>query len=676
MKYSKNFFATILLGLGLFLIAPQIVSAAPISVTGFGSVSNTSSKLDFTNYSSNVKIESTAGSTGGDFSGYGFLEDLGWVAFGKVDNPGGTEHVQMNLSSGVVTGKAYVMNTGAYIDFNASPYFSNVIINVATGSVTGYGWSEDVGWINFANMVAGSGFGSLATNAPATVVITASDWSTDLEVVPVVGSAVTVGVKAATDNARIAEFTANFSTPVNFTGVTADASGNIAFFHAPSLISTLTNGAASSYTLYVVKAGGDSVWICPGASALNQVTLSCSGGYFMSEANPIHGAVTVAVSGGYWVISGLTGTGAMSVLIGAVQDTMTRLAVSTASNHEITFGTNFGVGLGQNFTVEFDATAHNFNFGSVAVSDVSLSDATPTTYAIQASADATHWGLAIANDTLTFSAPTGATGFIPGASQVIIKIGTNVSGGVNQITNPGTVGTYRLLITVNNAVGEQGAIAIPIVDSDQVNVTSYINTFISFDIDTVTASGTQQCISSGAGACLAYEGGAAASNYTVDLGELNSTYVNKSDTVNVQHANGDSAKINSIYLDLTSNAYDGVVVYVKSANGGLQGPGTNLISSTTLTENSDIVANSGVYGFSVPSTLYSKANGTIVPPTNCNATAKYCRISTAGTTQVFNTFSKPLDTGRVRMDLAAAASYVNNPGPYTDTLTFTAVATF
>ena len=122
----------------------DVSSLAP--VTGEAkAMNNISSYLDFTNYSSNVKISNLDG----HFSGYAFLEDMGWVAFGTTDNALGP--VEVNLSTGVITGKAKVLNTGAYLDFNSSPYNSNVTLNLNTGVFSGYVWSEDVGWLDFTD---------------------------------------------------------------------------------------------------------------------------------------------------------------------------------------------------------------------------------------------------------------------------------------------------------------------------------------------------------------------------------------------------------------------------------------------------------------------------------------------------------------------------------------------
>jgi len=114
------------------------------AVTGKALVMSTgNSYLDFTSYGSNVTVDNTTG----DFTGYAFLEDVGWVDFGTVDNPDGP--VNLDFDTEAVTGKAYVLNTGAYIDFTA--YNSNVEVSVPAGVFSGYGFSEDIGWLNFSD---------------------------------------------------------------------------------------------------------------------------------------------------------------------------------------------------------------------------------------------------------------------------------------------------------------------------------------------------------------------------------------------------------------------------------------------------------------------------------------------------------------------------------------------
>lgn len=130
--------------IGFWLIYPPKTYAATIAVTGKAKVLNTgNSYLDFTNYNSNTTIDDTTG----NFSGYAFCQDVGWVDFGSTDNPLGP--VNLNLTSGAVTGKAYVINTAAYLDF--TNYNSNVSVALATGVFSGYVFSEDAGWIDFSD---------------------------------------------------------------------------------------------------------------------------------------------------------------------------------------------------------------------------------------------------------------------------------------------------------------------------------------------------------------------------------------------------------------------------------------------------------------------------------------------------------------------------------------------
>jgi hypothetical protein len=126
----------------LLLVNPVKAIAANISLTGHAKVLNTgNSYLDFAHYNSNVGVDDGTG----NFSGYAFLEDLGWVAFGTVDNSSGP--VNLNMATGAVTGKAKVLTTDAYLDFTGSS--SNVVGVLSTGVFTGYVFSQDVGWINF-----------------------------------------------------------------------------------------------------------------------------------------------------------------------------------------------------------------------------------------------------------------------------------------------------------------------------------------------------------------------------------------------------------------------------------------------------------------------------------------------------------------------------------------------
>ncbi len=439
-----------------------------------------------------------------------------------------------------------------------------------------------------------------------------------------------------------------------------------------NLNESLAPGISSTHSLYVYRYSNQTeVTVCPDATNLSDVGPSCSNAYTLSESNPDLTAVTIDGKN-YWKIDGLVGTGAYSTLFESnvdLRDTMTRLQISTPSNHNIRFGTTYNLThTGDTIRISF---GNGWDFTDLTISDLDLIRASDSASLVLASdADVDTWGVNITIDNeIIFTAPTNSdsTESIAADSSIYLNIENE------SITNPDTVGSYMIeifMITDDELGGENseyGSVSVPIIDSDQVNVTGYVNTFISFDIDT----GTSDDVNCAFDSCQKYDGAGSADNYTVDLGELNSTWVNKSQDTVFTHSDGGTGSINSIYMDLTSNAFGGVTVYISSANAGLQGPGTNMISSVSNGDN--ILPNDGKYGYTIP--VEGTGNGDVSRYGNCVDLDHYCEL-TLDANPLFDTNGKPLDGGRVRLDIAAAASYTNNPGLYQDTLTFTATATY
>ena len=148
-NFKRQFLVYLLITFSILLtqfasVFVPTVYAATLSVNGKAKVLNTNnSYLDFTLYNSNVKVDDGTGV----FSGYAWLEDMGWVAFGTADNADGP--VTLNLTTGAVTGKAKVLNTDGFLYFTTNN--SNVTVALSTGVFSGYVWSEDVGWIDFTD---------------------------------------------------------------------------------------------------------------------------------------------------------------------------------------------------------------------------------------------------------------------------------------------------------------------------------------------------------------------------------------------------------------------------------------------------------------------------------------------------------------------------------------------
>ena len=588
--------------------------------------------------------------------------------------------VTLNCSGGISRAE------GSY-----SESFGNIVISKVSNLGDGVTYWKITGLTGTGGL-AETGYTIIAPPPGINILVAENGWDTDVTSEPQSG-VTPVGIEDDLGR-KIAEVKINFDNNLSWAGlVTLGTDASKTFFHVDNSgqneISALPGYDTASdegFTLYIPKGDGDKAWICPGAASLNEVTLNCSGGYFISEGQTVNGA-TASVDGIYWKVSGLTGTGGMSVVTG-LKDTLSRLQVSSSSDHTITFGTNNGLtASGQFLVLAFDPTNKAFDLSSLNLSDIKLTDNVGVDRTIAAVADVDTWGAEIdsALDTITFFAPTSGTGYYPAASQIVIKIGTN-AGGTHQMVNPTSIGNYEETIYILNTDMEGGTVKLPIIDNDQVNVTGYVTAYMHFDIDTGVGEvpGVDPIIDCNFNTCRLYENSQPAlMNYTVDLGELTSAVVNKSNTTSVAHSDGGNGIINSIYFDISTNAPSGAVVTVKSANGGLQGPGTNKIPSIgvsvgadgiTRNDGQDIPANSGVYGYNLP-VASSLLHGSIVPNSLCDSGVKFCGPALTPKT-VFTTNNLPVDTARVRMDLAAAANYTNNPGLYTDTLTFIATSTF
>lgn len=507
-----------------------------------------------------------------------------------------------------------------------------------------------------------------------------SNWTTDMEIAGNAKAGSTeIGISDSSDN-RIAEFTLKFDGNLDLTSVSGDQNEYKAFFHVTGGFSNIAgyDAANPSYTLYVPKGNGTQVAICPGVTSLNDVNPTCSSiAYYDADSSNVN---VVSVSGtSYWKVSGLTSTGGFTV-VSNITDTMTRLQVSTASDHEIEFTTASGIDASTDtITVEFDPDGQLFDLSSITLGDIDLEDDT-VDVALAVSAAAGVWGVSIntTTDIITFTAPTDAgAGEVVDGSVLVIKIGTNANSGTNQITNPATVSSYEIEMRMTTASSEVGYIEVPIIDDDTVNVTGYIDTFITFDID--TSETDEDCdVAGGAAPCDSHGGSTDNIGYVIDLGEMNTSSVNDSgDTV--IHADGISGEINSIFFDLSTNANSGAVVTVLGLNGYLDGPGASTIPDVADGSEVQITAGGGLYGINSYSGLVNTATtGSAVVHDDCDGDTGsdyYCDVPTTPTS-IFTTNSAPIDSLRLEWEVGASPDAGDSTGTYTDQLTFIASATF
>lgn len=501
------------------------------------------------------------------------------------------------------------------------------------------------------------------------------------------------GLQRLNTGRKIADYNVNFAGNLNWSNIDADTIGNKAFFHFPGGYNYIPGKLGNSYTLYVYKGIGNRVGICPGADSLSEVNRKCDDVYYL-DATASNVDIVFIEGVEFWKISGLTGTGAFSLINN--RDLMTRLQVDTLSDHTVEFTTTYTIdSSGDTITVDFvpdqptNTGLLDFDFNGIDVSDIDLEDdgvdLTLCTGSNPCSAAAGVWGVNInsTDDIITFTAPTdAAVDEVEAGSIMAVKIGivaTNQATGNTQLQNPESIGSYETSIRLDNGSQQDfGELEVPIIDDDTANVTGYIDTFITFDIDTSEID--EQCdAAGGANPCDSHGGVSDNNGYVVDLGQMTTSSVNDSgDTV--LHADGISGEINSIFFDLSTNATAGAVVTVMSLNEALLGPGGSLIPDVGTGE-VQITAGSGLYGINSFAGLVNTATGgNAVIDEDCDGdtgATYYCDVSDGGSPiPIFTTGSVPIDNLRLEWEVGASPDAGDGTGSYSDELTFIASATF
>lgn len=253
-----------------------------------------------------------------------------------------------------------------------------------------------------------------------------------------------------------------------------------------------------------------------------------------------------------------------------------RLQISTTGHMIISFSTPSGIGASDGSETVIVTFQDSHTLTSLGVNDVDFEHKTgatscdspedtwtsPTTETVAASASATDWGFATSATAITFTAPSDGVGSaaIVANDCIRIEIGavaTTGATGTDRITNPGTTGSKR--ISISGTFGDSGDMAVGIVDDDQLTATGTVNASLTFFIDntTATSSGT---IAAGGGA-----GCGLSSSYDSTLGNVAFGTISTSAV-----ASSIASSVNAICVRTSTNAGNGVTVYVVDTNVGLK----------------------------------------------------------------------------------------------------------
>jgi hypothetical protein len=188
----------------------------------------------------------------------------------------------------------------------------------------------------------------------------------------------------------------------------------------------------------------------------------------------------------------------------SISDTLSDSDVSVVSDHTIVFtvptSTLNGVQAGETITVTFPG---GFDLSTVTFGDIDFSiDGVDQTLA--AADSGAVWGAAVATQVLTLTSDSGT---VSAAEVIEIKIGTNASGGANQIVNS-TAGSHEIVVTAGAI--DVGKTRVAIIDN--VFVTAIVDTAFNFVIGN-TATNTE--VISGGATTTGFGG-----TTTIDFGKL------------------------------------------------------------------------------------------------------------------------------------------------------------
>ncbi len=372
--------------------------------------------------------------------------------------------------------------------------------------------------------------------------------------------------------------------------------------------------------------------------------------------------------------------------LNAIEDITNNQTVSSLSDHNIKFQSMAGVASGQTIVITFPATFDGSGGdpqGILDVTDVDMTEDTTTDPQcedagseaseglVASGASASQWNTVFSGQlqrVLTFTSG-GASAIIAANSDVCIQIGETANGVSNdfgvvssnsQYKNPTSLANYEVQITAGTS--STGDFALAITENSNVVVSANIDATISFDIDTGTAQNSNNN-----------------GPHTIALGTLSSGTLTTSN----------QSTINSIFLDLDTNASGGATLTVRGLNGGLRSALANNTLLAPAGGEATIAAGTETFGLCLESVTQGTPSANLVKDPKYDPTdnGAVCTFDNGGGTQRVGDImlgggpiiSAPagIQGGRAEILVKAAISVVTKAGnDYSETLTFIATGKF
>jgi len=334
---------------------------------------------------------------------------------------------------------------------------------------------------------------------------------------------------------------------------------------------------------------------------------------------------------------------ANAAALSSLSDTLTTLTESVVADHEIFFVTPTGAQTTDTITLDFNTDGFTFagTEDDVDIAEGTTNVCTSASYTeadTAASASATEWGVGVAANVITFSAPTAAVLEIDADVCVRIRIGTNAvtfGAGATGVTSPAVTGSEQKDIGIAGTFGDTGTLSVVIVDLDTVTITADVDQTIAFAISATA---------------LEYGTLASASEKWADASAGNATSA-IGHTLTASH-NGQSMAITVTTVNLVSQNADTITCVDPSAQSSI-GTAEHGIYATVSGGNFALDANYGTGTLDTDEQYY------------CNTTTNSLATSAAASA-----------TSTMSMYYIANISATTPAGAYTETDTYIATGTF
>lgn len=192
---------------------------------------------------------------------------------------------------------------------------------------------------------------------------------------------------------------------------------------------------------------------------------------------------------------------ARAAAVTSLKDTLSTITDGANADHTISWVSPSAVANGATITLTF---ATGFDFTGVVIGDVDLDGSTEGSLTLAADCTgAEKASYSRSGQVITFTLCSGDGGDFTGSETITVKIGTNASGGTNQINNQTEAqNTTDPKISITSGASDSGSLAVEIIADDSVSVTATVDPSVTFSISDVAIgfgilSATQDCWANG-----------------------------------------------------------------------------------------------------------------------------------------------------------------------------------